>query len=239
MRIAVVGATGRFGSLAVSLIETANDLELHCGLGSADSLEAIAGADLVFDATRLEVSQQVVAKARELGIPIVVATSGWSAERIAALDVSGSAVLIVPNFSLGSVLGSKLAALAAPFFDQVEIVETHHASKIDAPSGTATRTAEVIATARAAAGITEPKRQPHPARGQEVAGIPVHSLRLSGVDAEQRVELGRSGESLRITHTASSSEAYEKGILLALRQASSLDGVNVGLDVLLDLGLGK
>lgn len=236
MRVAVVGASGRLGSLAVRLIEQSTDLQLHAALGSRDSLDSLDGADAVFDATKLEVSQQVVEQSLARHIPVVVGTSGWSATQVAALGTVHSPVLIVPNFSLGSVLGSALAALAAPYFDTVEIVETHHAGKLDSPSGTAVRTAELIADARRATGVENPvPGAGQEARGQLVAGIPVHSLREVGVLAEQRVVLGRSGESLRIEHVTTSNDSYADGILLALRKVSGLTGVTVGLDALLDL----
>lgn len=236
MRIAVVGASGRLGSLAAGLIEASTDLQLHAVLGSRDSLDSLDGADAVFDATKLEVSQQVVEQSLARHIPVVVGTSGWSATQVAALGTVHSPVLIVPNFSLGSVLGSALAALAAPYFDTVEIVETHHAGKLDSPSGTAVRTAELIADARRATGVENPvPGAGQEARGLLVAGIPVHSLREVGVLAEQRVVLGRSGESLRIEHVTTSNDSYADGILLALRKVSGLTGVTVGLDALLDL----
>ena len=236
MRIAVVGASGGFGSLAVRLIEGSDDLELYAGLGSADSLDQIAGAEVVFDATRYEVSRSVVETAQRLGIPTVVATSGWSAERIATLPATDTPLLIVPNFSLGSTISTLLARLAAPYFDTVEVVETHHAGKLDSPSGTAIRTAELIAAARSAAGRQDSvPGSGQEARGQEIAGIPVHSLRQHGVHAEQRVVLGRAGESVRIEHVTTSNESYADGILLALRKVSGMPGLTVGLDALLEL----
>lgn len=236
MRVAVVGAPGRLGSLAVRLVDEAADLELHAALGSGDSLDAIDGADLVFDATKLEVSQQVVEQSLARHIPVVVGTSGWSAAQVAGLGTVHSAVLIVPNFSLGSVLGSALAAIAAPYFDTVDIVETHHAGKLDSPSGTAVRTAELIAEARRETGVENVVPDAgQPARGELISGIPVHSLREVGVLAEQRVVLGRTGESLRIEHVTTSNDSYADGILLALRKVAGLTGVTVGLDALLDL----
>lgn len=236
MLVAVVGASGRLGSLTVSLVTDTVDLELHARVGSADALEAVAGADVIFEATRLDVSERVVAVARAHNIPLVVATSGWTDSRVRALGTDGSPILIVPNFSLGSVLGSALSALAARYFDTVEIVETHHAGKRDSPSGTAVRTAELIAEARRSSGLEGAvPGAGQEARGELVAGIPVHSLREVGILAEQRVVLGRTGESLRIEHVTTSNESYAEGILLALRRVSGLTGVTVGLDSLLDL----
>ncbi|HLP23683.1 MAG TPA: dihydrodipicolinate reductase C-terminal domain-containing protein [Microbacteriaceae bacterium] len=236
MRVAIVGATGRLGSLAARLVQDAPDLELHAAVGSADSLDAVNGADVIFDATRLEVSRRVVEHAVNALIPVVVGTSGWTAQRIAELGTVHSPVCVIPNFSLGSVLGSAIAALAAPFFDTVDVVETHHAGKLDSPSGTAVRTAELIADARRRVGLEGAvPGAGQDARGQLVAGVPVHSLRQAGVVAEQVVTLGRLGESLRIEHVTTSSESYAEGILLALRSAPDLRGIVVGLDALLDL----
>lgn len=236
MRVAIFGASGRLGALAAQLVTESADLELHAAIGSRDDHAAARGADVLFDATRFDASRQIVEFALAERIPVVVGTSGWSAERVAELGTVHSPVLVVPNFSLGSVLGSALAALAAPYFDTVDIVETHHAGKLDSPSGTAIRTAELIADARRATGLEgSVPGAGQEARGELVAGVPVHSLRQVGVSAEQRVVLGRSGETLRIEHVTTSQDAYADGILLALRRVADLDGVTVGLDALLDL----
>ena len=240
IRVAVAGATGKMGQLATRLIEDAPDLELHAALDSRSALETLDGADVAFDVTHPAASGAIVEHAVRRGIPIVVGTSGWSADRIAGVerlvrDTEGArGVLFVPNFSIGSVLGTAFAALAARFFESIEVVEAHHAGKVDSPSGTAVRTAEVIADRRG----DRPVQAPHAdqrARGQLVAGIPVHSLRLSGLLAEQRVVLGGVGETLTVTHTTLSSSSYEAGILLALRRAPEADGIVVGLDALLGL----
>jgi len=238
--VAVIGATGRMGSLALRLIEEAPDLELHAAVGSRDPLDAMAGADVVFDVTVPGVSQKVVEHAIGLGIDVVVGTSGWSADRIVGVQrlvaaTPGVGVIIAPNFSLGSVLASSLAALASRFFDSIEIVEAHHAGKVDSPSGTAVRTAELISAARAGIGPVSAPHWDQRARGQQVASVPIHSLRLNGVVAKQEVILGGTGETVTITHDTVSSAAYEAGILLALRSVGSTEGVVVGLESLLDL----
>lgn len=247
IRVAVAGATGKMGKLATGLIEAAPDLELHAALDSRSALDALDGADVVLDVTHPAASGPIVEHAVRAGIPVVVGTSGWSADRIAGIERllrerdDDRGVLFVPNFSIGSVLGTAFAALAARFFESIEIVEAHHAGKVDSPSGTAVRTAELMGEARAAASEA-PVEAPHAdqrARGQLVAGIPVHSLRMSGLLAEQRVLLGGDGETLTITHSTLSSSSYEAGILLALRAAPAASGVSVGLDALLDLGLGS
>jgi 4-hydroxy-tetrahydrodipicolinate reductase len=239
--VAVVGATGRMGALAVRLIEAAPDLALHAALGSADSLDGIAGADLVLDFTVPAVSTDVVGAALDHGIPALVGTSGWNADRIRSLEARVSTlpelgVVIVPNFALGSVLATRFAAMAAPYFDSIEIIEAHHAGKVDSPSGTATRTAELIGQARAEAGPVAAPHADQRARGQQVASVPIHSLRMNGILAEQTVIFGGTGEVLRITHETLGDSSYEAGILLGLRAAPTARGVVVGLENLLELG---
>jgi 4-hydroxy-tetrahydrodipicolinate reductase len=241
-RVAVVGATGRMGSLAQRLIAAADDLELHAAIGSKDAIDGIEGADLVFDVTVPAVSPDVVGAALDRGIPVLVGTSGWTAERITTLQrrvgpEGRPGVVLVPNFSLGSALASAFAALAAPWFEFIEIVESHHEGKVDSPSGTAIRTAELIGRARLEAGPVAAPHADQRARGQQVASVPVHSLRHSGLSARQEVVFGGVGETLRILHDTHSDASYEAGILLGLRAAPDVMGVVVGLDRLLDLGL--
>ena len=158
--VAVVGATGRMGKLALELIDGAQDLRLHAALDSKSELAEVLGADVVFDVTRFEVSESVVDFCVTNGLKVVVGTSGWSASKLAALEPKlasnpTAGVLVIPNFSIGSMLASKFAAEAAAFFNSIEIVEAHHAGKIDSPSGTAVRTAEMIAHTRAEAELTQ------------------------------------------------------------------------------------
>jgi len=243
--VAVAGATGKMGRLATRLIDEADDLELHAGLDSSSSLDELAGADVVLDVTHPAASAAIVDAAIAAGAAVVVGTSGWSRERIAEVETrlreadagSGAGVIFVPNFSVGSVLGSAFAAFAARHFDSIEIVEAHHAGKVDSPSGTAVRTAELIAAARGELGPVSAPHADQRARGQLVSGVPIHSLRMDGILADQRVMLGAPGESLQITHSTIAPTAYEAGILLALRRAASADGVTVGLDALLGLEL--
>jgi len=231
------------GRLALELIDQADDLELHSALDSRSSLSDLDGADAAIDVTHPAASGAIVAHAVEVGVPVVVGTSGWSADRRAVIERmlrdrdDATSALFVPNFSVGSVLGSAFAALAAPYFDSIEIVEAHHAGKVDSPSGTAVRTAELVGGARGDAGPVSAPHADQRARGQLVSGVAVHSMRMSGLLAEQRVVLGGNGETLTIGHSTISSAAYEAGILLALRRAPELRGVTVGLDALLGLHL--
>ncbi|CAN5490726.1 4-hydroxy-tetrahydrodipicolinate reductase [soil metagenome] len=241
-RVAVVGATGRMGRLAQRLIEQSDDFEVHAAIGSRDSLDAVAGADIVFDLTVPAVSLDVVAAALDHGIPVLVGTSGWTAERIATLqqrvgpDVTPG-VVIVPNFSMGSALATAFAVLAAPWFDGIEIVESHHAGKVDSPSGTSIRTAELIGRARVDVGPVSAPHADQRARGQQVASVPIHSLRHAGLSARQEVVFGGDGETLRIVHDTHTDSSYEAGIMLGLRAVRDARGVVVGLDKLFDLGL--
>jgi 4-hydroxy-tetrahydrodipicolinate reductase len=240
IKVAVVGATGRMGKLALELIEAAQDLTLHAALDSKSELTQVLGADVVFDVTLPDVSPTVVKFCVDNGLKVVVGTSGWSAAKLASVEAqlksapATAAVIIIPNFSIGSMLASKFAALAAPYFDSIEIVEAHHAGKIDSPSGTAVRTAEMIGTARA--DLTQPliPGVGQEARGQVVAGVPIHSMRLAGVSAKQEVYFGGIDEVLTISHDTASTKAYTQGILLCVRKAPAVNGLVVGLQAVIE-----
>ncbi len=237
IKVSVIGATGRMGKLALEVIHGAPDLELHSTLDSKSELTNAIGADVIFEATKLEASKEIVAFAIEQKINVLVATSGWSEGLSSALKDPESAVVIVPNFSVGSVLASKFAALAAKHFDGIEIIETHHAGKVDSPSGTAIRTAEMISSSRKAEGLVQPLIQGvgQQARGQVISGVPVHSLRLDGASAKQEILLTGPSEILNISHEVSSVQAYALGILHSIRFASSNPGLTIGLDRVLGI----
>jgi 4-hydroxy-tetrahydrodipicolinate reductase len=225
--------------LALDIIHGSQHLALHATLDSKSELRQVIGADVVFEVTRLEVSEQVVDYCIANGLKVVVGTSGWSSSKLAALNHKlsanpAAAVVVIPNFSIGSMLASSFAAQAAKFFDSIEIVEAHHAGKIDSPSGTAVRTAEMIAEARA--GLTQPliPGVGQTARGEVVAGIPIHSLRLAGVSAKQDVHFGGNSEVLTISHEVSSVASYGHGIQMALRVAAESQGLIVGLQAVVD-----
>ncbi|XKH54704.1 4-hydroxy-tetrahydrodipicolinate reductase [Citricoccus nitrophenolicus] len=246
IRVAILGATGKMGRYAVAAVGGAPDLELVAELGSRDPVSAAldAGASHLLDLTVPQVSPDNVAFAVEHGLHAVVGTSGWSAERRETLEGQLAAhpevgVLIAPNFSVGSVLASAFAAKAARHFPSVEIIEMHHPDKVDAPSGTAVRTAGLIADARQAAGVgSSPDATTHDpdgARGALVDGIRVHAVRLRGLEAHQEVLMGGPGEQLVVRHDAFDRGAYMPGVLLGLRTVASRPGLAYGLDAYLDL----
>ena len=244
--VAVLGATGRMGSEVVKAVEAAPDMELVAALGRQDSLQTLvsAGAQYVVDLTVPDSTEANVRFAVEHGMHAVVGTTGWSADRLQRLEDLLSehpetGVLIAPNFALGSVLASAFAAKAAPYFESVEIVELHHPNKVDAPSGTAVRTAELMAASRAEAGTpaspdATAKELPG-ARGADVEGIRVHSVRLRGLVAHQEVLLGGEGEQLTIRHDSYDRASFMPGVLLGLREVAAHPGLTVGLDGYLNL----
>jgi 4-hydroxy-tetrahydrodipicolinate reductase len=232
--VAVAGASGRLGTLICAVIEEDPGFDLIARLGRASGIEEGAEAEILVDVTHPESSPEIVARAITRGQQVIVGTSGWSAENLTDLNfqltqMPGSSVTVVPNFSLGSALATVLARIAAPYFDSVEIVEAHHPLKVDSPSGTAVRTAELVSAARASTPVDAPASWPL-ARGVRVAGIPVHSLRLAGVLAKQEVHFGGVGETLTLSHDTLSDAAYRPGIRAALAAAGTQSGLTVGLD---------
>jgi 4-hydroxy-tetrahydrodipicolinate reductase len=233
--VSVVGASGRMGKLALELIDASQDLSLHSALDSKSNLQETSGAHVIFDVTRLDVSATVIDQALEANIPVVVGTSGWSAAKLDELSARvakhNGTVVVIPNFSVGSMLATRFAAEAATHFSSVEIVETHHAHKVDSPSGTAIRTAELIAKSRGNTPLIVGADQE--ARGQIVSGVPIHSLRIDGVSAKQDVLLGGESELLKISHETTSVYAYSAGILASIRFAAANKGLFVGLETVL------
>jgi 4-hydroxy-tetrahydrodipicolinate reductase len=247
LRVAVLGAKGRIGAEAVRAVEAAEDLELVAALGRGDELEALVatGTQVVVELTTPDSVMGNLDFCVRHGIHAVVGTTGWTDERLAQLNTSLAAspetgVLIAPNFSIGAVLTMKFAEVAAPYFESVEVVELHHPNKVDAPSGTATRTAQLIAAARKRAGSA-----PQPdatatalegARGANVDGVPVHAVRLRGLLAHQEVLLGGEGETLTIRHDSLHHSSFMPGILLGVRRVVTTPGLTFGLEHFLDLG---
>ena len=248
LAVAVLGANGRMGAEAVKAVEAAADMKLVAALGRGDSLDELvnAGARVVVDLTVPESTEANVRFAVEHGMHAVVGTTGWDAGRLGDLEEllgrnAGVGVLIAPNFALGSVLASAFAAKAAKYFESVEVIELHHPDKVDAPSGTAVRTAQLIAAERAAAGIgagpDATTTELAGARGCDVDGIRVHSVRLRGLVAHQEVLLGGPGEQLTLRHDSFDRASFMPGVLLGVRNIAGHPGLTVGLDGYLDLGV--
>ena len=244
-RVAVIGAAGRMGSTVCRAVEDAEDLELVGRFDEGDDLGDLAGAQVVVEFSVPDASPANVAHCVSRGVHVVVGTTGWSPERLATLreqvaDAPGVGVLVAPNFAIGAVLMMAFAEKAARFYESVEVIELHHPDKVDSPSGTAARTADLIAAAREEAGLAAvpdaTTHDPDGARGARVHGIPVHSVRLRGLVAHQEVLLGGPGEMLTIRHDSFDRVSFMPGVLAALRAVADHPGVTVGLEHYLGLG---
>lgn len=245
-RIAVLGAQGRMGSTSVEALTQAADTEVVAQVDAGDGLESIveAKAEVALEFTQPEVALEHVLWCIERGVHVVVGTSGFDETKLAQVrerldDAPEVGVLVVPNFSIGAVLMMKFSAIAAPFFESVEIIEMHHPQKIDAPSGTAVRTAEIIAQARAAADSPDmpdaTTTDPDGARGASVSGVKVHAVRARGFIASQEVLFGDPGEIFSIRHDSSTRESFMPGVVAACRAVAQRPGLTVGLDQILGL----
>lgn len=243
IRVGVLGAKGRMGSEVCGAVRGAPDLELVAELDMGDELSQLltAKAEVVVDFT---VPDSVMVNLEFLisqGIHAVVGTTGFDEKRLVTikslLEKSKSSVLIAPNFGLGGVLMMHFASMAAPYFESTEIVELHHPRKVDSPSGTAIRTAEIISGARKAAGLaampdaTESSLEG--ARGATVAGVPIHSVRAQGLLAHQEVIFGTTGETLTIRHDSLDRSSFMPGVLLGIRKVKERAGLTYGLENLL------
>jgi 4-hydroxy-tetrahydrodipicolinate reductase len=219
-RVVVAGAAGRMGATTCDAIDGADDLELagRADPSLGDELGDLVGdADVVVDFTTPDAAPQNVLTCFDAGVHVVVGTSGFDHQPLReAAAGAGSNVLIVPNFAIGAVLMMRFAAEAAAHMPEAEIVELHHAGKVDAPSGTAKRTAELIADA--GGNVHEP----------------IHSVRLPGLVAHQEVILGAEGQTLSIRHDSIDRSSFMPGVLLAVRGVGDLpDRFTVGLEALL------
>ncbi len=243
----MLGARGKVGTEVCRAVEAAPDTELVASVDAGDDIEALvrARAQVVVDFTHPDVVMDNLRFCIANGIHAVVGTTGFDQSRLDQLDAwladePGVGVLIAPNFSIGAILMMRFAAQAAPFFESVEVVELHHPDKADAPSGTARRTAEMIAAARRDAGSA-----PMPdatstglegARGADVDGVRVHGLRVRGLVAHQEVILGGAGETLTIRHDSLDRISFTPGVLAGVRAVADHPGLTVGLDSFLDIG---
>ena len=246
LRVGVLGARGKVGSEVCRAVASAEDMELVAEVDADDAIDAVvaAGAQAVVDFTHPDVVMDNLEFCIDHGIHAVVGTTGFDESRLDMLqgwlaDAPSVGVLIAPNFSIGAILMMRFAAAAAPFYESVEVVEMHHPTKADAPSGTARRTAELIAAARREAGLG-----PVPdatstgldgARGAVVDGIHVHGLRVRGLVAHQEVLLGGVGETLTIRHDSLDRASFTPGVLAGLRAIGRHSGLTVGLEHFLDI----
>jgi 4-hydroxy-tetrahydrodipicolinate reductase len=244
MRVGVLGAKGKVGATMATAVETADDLTFTVGVDAGDPLGLFieSQTQVVIDFTHPDVVMDNLKFLIDNGIHAVVGTTGFTDERVDQVKtwVEGkpdAAVLIAPNFAIGAVLSMHFAKQAARFFESAEVIELHHPHKADAPSGTAARTARLIAEARK-------DLPPNPdatstgiqgARGADVDGIPVHSVRLAGLVAHQEVLFGTQGETLTIRHDSMDRTSFVPGVLLAVRTVGEHPGLTVGLEPFLDL----
>jgi 4-hydroxy-tetrahydrodipicolinate reductase len=243
IKVGVLGAKGRMGATVCEAITASQDCELVAALDLGDELSDLTanGAEVVVDFTVPDSVEANLKFLAENNIHAVVGTTGFDAAKLSEVEkqfaASEANVVIAPNFGLAAVLMMQFAAKAAPHFESVEIIELHHPRKADAPSGTARRTAELIADARsgmpAMPDVTTDLLSG--ARGANVSGIPVHSIRLQGLVAHQEVVFGGPGESLTIRHDSYDRESFMPGVLLAVRKVSQTPGLTYGLENLLDL----
>ena len=244
MRVGVLGAKGKVGTTMCAAVRDADDLSLSAEVDAGDALEMFtdSSTEVVIDFTHPDVVMDNLKFLISNGIHAVVGTTGFTEDRVAAVrgwlaESPQTGVLIAPNFAIGAVLSMYFAQKAAPYFESAEVIELHHPQKADAPSGTATRTAALIAQARKG-------MPPNPdatstglpgARGADVDGIPVHSVRLTGLVAHQEVLFGTMGETLTIRHDSLDRTSFVPGVLLAVRQIPHRPGLTIGLEALMDL----
>jgi 4-hydroxy-tetrahydrodipicolinate reductase len=246
IRVGVIGAAGRMGSEACRAVEHADDMEVVARVDQGDRLSALveAGAEVAIDFTHPDVVMDNLEFCIREGIHAVVGTTGFDDERLATLrgwleQAPKVGVLVAPNFGIGAVLMMRFAAQAARFFSSAEIIELHHPGKADAPSGTARRTAELVAAARREAGLGEmpdaTTTSLEGARGASVDGVPVHAVRLRGLVAHQEVLFGDEGETFTIRHDSLHRSSFMPGVLLGVRRVGGAPGLTVGLEHFLDL----
>ena len=246
VKVGVLGARGRMGQEVCRAIKASNDLELVAEIDLNDSIEILKSskAEVIVDFTTPEVVMENLKFAIENGIHAVVGTTGFDGPRLETLKKLLTAnpkvgVLIAPNFGLGAVLMMQFAKSAAKYFESAEIIELHHPEKVDAPSGTATRTAELINEARREVNLgkmpDKTAKSLEGARGAKIGEVPIHSVRLRGLVAHQEVLFGDKGELLTIRHDSLDRSGFMPGVLVGVREVSSNPGLTVGLEHYLKL----
>ncbi|MEU1755277.1 4-hydroxy-tetrahydrodipicolinate reductase [Micromonospora matsumotoense] len=243
IRVGVLGARGRMGAEVCRAVDGAGDLELVAAVDQGDELSGASAAEVVIDFTTPDVVMDNLRWCVDQGVHAVVGTTGFTRQRLEQVrgwlaDRPDVGVVIAPNFGIGAVLMMQFAARAARHFESVEIIEQHHPRKLDAPSGTATHTARLVAQARAEAGLgpmpDATKDEVPGARGADIDGVRVHAVRATGLLAHQEVLFGTLGETLTIRHDSYDRVSFMPGVLLAVRAVRQRPGLTVGLDALLD-----
>ncbi|AOZ72875.1 4-hydroxy-tetrahydrodipicolinate reductase [Boudabousia tangfeifanii] len=243
-KIAVIGAEGRMGSQVVRAVNAADDLELVAELDRNDDLtaETLNGAEVAIDFTNPQVSQAHVLACAMAGCDVIVGTSGWSEAdtKFVLPALEKTRALIVPNFAISAVLAMRFAAEAARYFESAEVIEMHHPDKLDAPSGTAAHTAQVISEARKEAGLGDSpdatEYDEDGARGAKLHGVHVHAVRARGYMASEEIIFGNAGETLIVRTDTTDRACYMPGVVLAARNIHRLStGLHIGLDTVMDL----
>lgn len=246
IKVGVLGAAGRVGSAVVAGVEKADDLQLAAEVNSGDSLQVLVdeGVDVIVDFTTPNAVMDNLEFCINNGIHCVVGTTGFDDERYQKVRDwcaanEGVGVLIAPNFAISAVLTMAFARQAAPFFASAEVVEFHHPNKLDAPSGTAVKTAQGIADARKEAGLSDMPDATEQAldgsRGANVDGVPVHAVRMQGMVAHEEVIFGTTEQSLTIRQDSYGRESFVPGVLTGVREVANRPGLTIGLDAYLGL----
>lgn len=221
IKVAVAGARGRMGTLAVQAVQNADDLSYAGGLLRGDDVRAFLrdhAPDVLIDFSTHPATVEIATACVEAGVSPVIGATGWTQAEKERLDAlareRGVGAMLVPNFAIGAVLMMRFAEEAAKFFPSIEIIELHHDEKRDKPSGTSKLTAERLSAVTG-------------------SGVPIHSVRMRGLVAHQEVLLGNTGELLTIRHDSLSRESFVPGILFAVRAVRNQRGLGIGLDTLL------
>ncbi|MGV0373438.1 4-hydroxy-tetrahydrodipicolinate reductase [Corynebacterium pilbarense] len=246
IKVGVLGAAGKVGSAVVAGVEKADDLQLAAQVSAGDSLQVLVdeGVDVIVDFTTPNAVMDNLEFCINNGIHCVVGTTGFDDERYQKVRDwcaanEGVGVLIAPNFAISAVLTMAFARQAAPFFESAEVVEFHHPNKLDAPSGTAVKTAQGIANARKEAGLTDMPDATEQAldgsRGASVDGVPVHAVRMQGMVAHEEVIFGTTEQSLTIRQDSYGRESFVPGVLTGVREVANRPGLTIGLDAYLGL----
>lgn len=246
IKVGVLGAQGKVGSAVVAGVKKADDLELAAEINKGDSLQTLVdeGVDVIVDFTTPNAVMDNLEFCINNGIHCVVGTTGFDDARYQQVRDwcaanEGVGVLIAPNFAISAVLTMAFARQAAPFFESAEVVEFHHPNKLDAPSGTAVKTAQGIAQARKEAGMDAMPDATEQAldgsRGADVDGVPVHAVRMQGMVAHEEVIFGTTDQSLTIRQDSYGRESFVPGVLTGVREVASRPGLTIGLDEYLGL----